>query len=498
MPGRTVVAPPSLGRTVSRRRSRPAAASRARSTCPGPLRLHVVGVGGPGMSAIAIALAEMGHAVSGSDLRDQPVLDRVRAAGVDVHVGHDRRRRRRLRRGDVVDGDPGDTTSSSRGPRARASRRCAGPGCWRRSAPRPAPIGVAGTHGKTTTTSMLMLILAEAGLAPELHRRRRRHRRRHRRPLDRRRVARRRGRRERRHPPRAAAARHDPDSTSSSTSSTTTARSRPSSPSFDRYLAQIAGPEGALRRRPGVRRRWPPATAPSRTASPTAPTSGPSTCAPSGGSFRFAVERATATRGSATVAPAAARRAQRASTPSARSPWRSTLGVPFDACRDGAGPLRRRRPPLRHPRRRRRRHVRRRLRPPAGRDRRRHRRRPRQRRRVAAGRRRVPAQPLQPHRRDVAGLRRRLRRRRRRRDHRHLPVGHDADPGRHRASCIVNAVARRPPRRARGVAAAPRRRGVVPRRRGRPRRRVHLDGLRRHRHAARGGARPARRRGGRA
>ena len=55
-----------------------------------PRTLHVVGVGGPGMSAIAIALAEMGHAVSGSDLRERPVLDRVRAAGVDVHIGHER------------------------------------------------------------------------------------------------------------------------------------------------------------------------------------------------------------------------------------------------------------------------------------------------------------------------------------------------------------------------------------------------------------------------
>ena len=35
-------------------------------------RLHVVGVGGPGMSAIAIVLAEMGHRVSGSDIREQP------------------------------------------------------------------------------------------------------------------------------------------------------------------------------------------------------------------------------------------------------------------------------------------------------------------------------------------------------------------------------------------------------------------------------------------
>ncbi|HEX6660072.1 MAG TPA: Mur ligase domain-containing protein, partial [Ilumatobacter sp.] len=41
-----------------------------------PRRVHVIGVGGPGMSAIALALAEMGHAVSGVDIRDRPVLDR--------------------------------------------------------------------------------------------------------------------------------------------------------------------------------------------------------------------------------------------------------------------------------------------------------------------------------------------------------------------------------------------------------------------------------------
>ena len=45
-----------------------------------PHRLHVVGVGGPGMSAIAIVLAEMGHSVSGSDLRERAVLERLRAA----------------------------------------------------------------------------------------------------------------------------------------------------------------------------------------------------------------------------------------------------------------------------------------------------------------------------------------------------------------------------------------------------------------------------------
>jgi len=66
----------------------PTEAPRAPLDLSRPLRLHVVGVGGPGMSAIAIALAEMGHDVSGSDVRDQPVLDRVRAAGVHVQVGH--------------------------------------------------------------------------------------------------------------------------------------------------------------------------------------------------------------------------------------------------------------------------------------------------------------------------------------------------------------------------------------------------------------------------
>ena len=55
-----------------------------------PRRVHVIGVGGPGMSAIALALAEMGHSVSGVDIRDRPVLDRLRAAGVKVHIGHSR------------------------------------------------------------------------------------------------------------------------------------------------------------------------------------------------------------------------------------------------------------------------------------------------------------------------------------------------------------------------------------------------------------------------
>jgi UDP-N-acetylmuramate--alanine ligase len=130
-----------------------------------PRRIHVVGVGGPGMSAIAIVLAEMGHAVSGSDIREQPVLDRLRAAGVTVHVGHHR---------SYVEGCDA-VTSSTAVPTSNVELRAArdlGIPALRRAGmlasicARARSVAVAGTHGKTTTTSMLMLALAEGGLAP--------------------------------------------------------------------------------------------------------------------------------------------------------------------------------------------------------------------------------------------------------------------------------------------------------------------------------------------
>jgi len=52
-------------------------------------KVHIVGIGGAGMSAIATVLAEMGHEVSGSDLKDGVALERLRALGVRVAIGHD-------------------------------------------------------------------------------------------------------------------------------------------------------------------------------------------------------------------------------------------------------------------------------------------------------------------------------------------------------------------------------------------------------------------------
>ena len=52
-----------------------------------PCKIHVLGVGGAGMSAIAEVLVSMGHTVTGSDLKESAGLDRLRALGVVVTVG---------------------------------------------------------------------------------------------------------------------------------------------------------------------------------------------------------------------------------------------------------------------------------------------------------------------------------------------------------------------------------------------------------------------------
>jgi UDP-N-acetylmuramate-alanine ligase len=53
-----------------------------------PRAVHIVGVGGAGMSAIATVLSRMGHRVSGSDLKESATLARLRLLGVDAQVGH--------------------------------------------------------------------------------------------------------------------------------------------------------------------------------------------------------------------------------------------------------------------------------------------------------------------------------------------------------------------------------------------------------------------------
>ncbi|RMH76323.1 MAG: UDP-N-acetylmuramate--L-alanine ligase [Actinomyces sp.] len=130
-----------------------------------PRRIHVIGAGGAGMGAIATVLVAQGHAVTGSDLKDGPVPERLRALGVPVAVGHDP--------ANVGDAEfvAVSTAIPDHNPELRAARE-AGIRVLRRADLLPAlcarrrTIAVAGTHGKTTTSSMLALILVEAGLDP--------------------------------------------------------------------------------------------------------------------------------------------------------------------------------------------------------------------------------------------------------------------------------------------------------------------------------------------
>jgi UDP-N-acetylmuramate--alanine ligase len=130
-----------------------------------PVAVHVVGVGGAGMGAIASVLAAMGHRVSGSDLRHSDALERLRAEGVTVHVGHDA-----SHVGDVdavavstaiPPGNPEVRAATERGIQVlRRAEILTAIAATRRT------VAVSGTHGKTTTSSMLALVLVEAGLRP--------------------------------------------------------------------------------------------------------------------------------------------------------------------------------------------------------------------------------------------------------------------------------------------------------------------------------------------
>ncbi|MSO31358.1 MAG: UDP-N-acetylmuramate--L-alanine ligase [Ilumatobacteraceae bacterium] len=128
-------------------------------------RIHVVGIGGPGMSAIAVVLHEMGHVVTGSDIRENAAVQSLRSRGIIVSIGHSV---------DVVAGVDAVTYSTGV-PRDNIeilAASHAGVLVLHRSEMLAAicslvrSIGVAGTHGKTTTAAMLVHILLAAELRP--------------------------------------------------------------------------------------------------------------------------------------------------------------------------------------------------------------------------------------------------------------------------------------------------------------------------------------------
>src|SRR4026207_547335 len=127
--------------------------------------VHFVGIGGAGMSGIAEVMLNLGFEVSGSDLADNTATQRLKALGAKVHIGH----------ADAnVNGANAVVTSTAVKPdnpevaAARARRIPVVPRAMMLAERMRLKqgIAVAGTHGKTTTTSLVASVLAEADMDP--------------------------------------------------------------------------------------------------------------------------------------------------------------------------------------------------------------------------------------------------------------------------------------------------------------------------------------------
>ena len=127
--------------------------------------IHFVGVGGAGMSGIAEVLRNLGYVISGSDLADSPTLRRLQGLGIKTCIGH--------AAANVIGADAVVTSTAVQADNEEvlAARQRNIP-----VVPRAMMlaelmrlkqgIAIAGTHGKTTTTSLVASVLAEAGLDP--------------------------------------------------------------------------------------------------------------------------------------------------------------------------------------------------------------------------------------------------------------------------------------------------------------------------------------------
>ncbi|MER5767229.1 UDP-N-acetylmuramate--L-alanine ligase [Streptomyces sp. NPDC001985] len=129
-------------------------------------RPHFIGIGGAGMSGIAKILARRGAAVAGSDAKESPTADALRELGATVHIGH--------AAGHLADDASAVVVSSAiraDNPELVRAAELAVPVVHRSDALASLMTGlrsiaVAGTHGKTTTTSMLAVALTALGLDP--------------------------------------------------------------------------------------------------------------------------------------------------------------------------------------------------------------------------------------------------------------------------------------------------------------------------------------------
>ena len=128
-------------------------------------QIHFIGIGGAGMSGIAEVLLNLGYQVSGSDLVENATTQRLKALGAVIHIGHDPKN---IRTAEAV---VISTAVAGNNPEVLAARAAKIPVIQRavmlgELMRLKQGIAIAGTHGKTTTTSLVASVLAEGGLDP--------------------------------------------------------------------------------------------------------------------------------------------------------------------------------------------------------------------------------------------------------------------------------------------------------------------------------------------
>lgn len=129
--------------------------------------LHLVGIGGAGMSGYAAVAQQLGATVSGSDRAESAILERLRASGIDARAGHDAASLPGAADTLVVH----STAITADNPELQAARErglevVPRAHLLRELSRLKRTIAVAGAHGKTTTTSMAAHVLLECGMAP--------------------------------------------------------------------------------------------------------------------------------------------------------------------------------------------------------------------------------------------------------------------------------------------------------------------------------------------
>lgn len=134
-----------------------------------PRKIHFIGIGGIGMSGLAEILLKLGHSVSGSDIKSGEIVKRLESLGAKIQIGHSEKIFSTITPDVVVY----STAVSKNNPELLYANRAHIPIIRRAEMlgelmRLKRGIAVAGSHGKTTTTAMLGLILKNAGLDPSL------------------------------------------------------------------------------------------------------------------------------------------------------------------------------------------------------------------------------------------------------------------------------------------------------------------------------------------